>query len=553
MPPPPPNPTLLVPLKRAFISVFDKTDVVDTAQHLSTYGIDIVSTGGTHRALTQGGIAAQDVQTITAFPEILDGRVKTLHPRVFAGVLAVHDNPAHQKTLLDHALPTFDLVLVNLYPFETKAAAAAMIPYTECIESIDIGGPALLRAAAKNHRFVTVITDACDYAALQDELATHNGHTTYAFRQRMAAVAFARTAAYDAVIADWLHKQAHTDSTTNVLPRRSTLALTSGAALRYGENPQQTAAVYQTPAHPRTGALGATLVQGKPLSYNNMGDADAAFELIAEFPPETPHIAIIKHANPCGVATGRTLRAAYDAAFACDSVSAFGGVVACNQTIDADAAMAITAIFTEVVIAPDATPKARSVFAKNKNLRLLLTGGLPPMQSGDLCYKHIAGGMLVQSRDRFAPLQDGWCDDWRVVSERQPTKQEKRDMVFAYRVVKHVTSNAIVYAQGGCTVGIGAGQTSRLDSARIAVDKARAQQATPATPAKEHIDRPILTGAVMASDAFFPFPDALLVGINAGVRAVIQPGGSRADATVINQANTCGVAMVLTGQRHFRH
>ena len=506
---------------RALISVSDKTGLIPFAQGLTALGIQILSTGGSANALRQAGIPVTDVSTHTGFPEILDGRVKTLVPQIHGGILGRRDLPEHVAQMAAHDIAPIDLVAVNLYPFEATVAAGA--PWDECVENIDIGGPALIRAAAKNHDFVSVLTDPAQYEAVLDELRAH-GATSQALRRRLAAAAYARTAAYDAAIAAWFAEQAG-----DALPDRLTVAATRLQALRYGENPHQQAALYVTGTRP--GVAHARQIQGKELSYNNINDTDAAFECVAEF--AGPAIVIVKHANPCGVATGTDLATAWDAALRCDPVSAFGGIVACNRTLDEAAAERIAQIFTEVIIAPDATEAARATLSRKKNLRLLLTGTLPDPRAHGTTWRSVAGGLLVQSRDAGHVTRA----DLRVVTQRAPTDAELDDLLFAFTVCKHVKSNAIVYAKEGATVGIGAGQMSRVDSARIAAWKGQAAT----------------QGSVVASDAFFPFADGLEAAVAAGATAVIQPGGSMRDADVVAAADAAGIAMVTTGMRHFRH
>jgi phosphoribosylaminoimidazolecarboxamide formyltransferase/IMP cyclohydrolase len=523
-------------ITRALLSVSDKTGLIDFAKALAGYGVELVSTGGTARALADAGLKVSDVSELTGFPEMMDGRVKTLHPKVHGGLLAIRDNAAHAKAMTDHGIAPIDLLVVNLYPFEATVDKGAA--YEDCIENIDIGGPAMIRAAAKNHDDVAVVVEAADYKAVLDELAANNGVTTLALRKRLAAKAYARTAAYDAAISNWFALQLATDA-----PDYRAFGGRLAQTLRYGENPHQTAAFYRTPDH-RFGVATARQVQGKELSYNNINDTDAAFECVAEFDPKrTAAVAIIKHANPCGVAEGDDLVSAYRRALACDSTSAFGGIVALNRTLDADAARAITEIFTEVIIAPDATKEAIEIVAGKKNLRLLLSGGLPDPRARGLTAKTVAGGLLVQSRDN-AVVEDMAL---KVVTRRAPTETELRDLRFAFRVAKHVKSNTIVYAKDLATVGIGAGQMSRVDSARIAARKA--QDAAAELKLKE----PLTRGSVVASDAFFPFADGMLACIEAGATAVIQPGGSIRDDEVIKAADAHNIAMVLTGTRHFRH
>ncbi len=523
--------TDIVPVRRALISVSDKTGLVEFGRFLASKGVEILTTGGSAKALREAGVPVKDVSQHTGFPEILDGRVKTLVPQVHGGILGRRDLPEHVAQMAAHDIAPIDLVAVNLYPFEATVAAGA--GFEDCIENIDIGGPALIRAAAKNHDFVAVLTEPAHYAAVRDEIDGAGG-TTLALRRRLAAEAYARTAAYDAAISGWFAGRLDT-----AFPPRMTLAGQLRQTLRYGENPHQQAAFYTTDARP--GVATARQVQGKELSYNNLNDTDAAFECVAEF--DRPAVVIVKHANPCGVAIAADLAGAWDAALRCDPVSAFGGIVALNRTLDEAAAEKIAAIFTEVIVAPDATEGAQAILARKKNLRLLLTGGMPDPAAPGLSIRTLAGGFLAQSRD--AGRID--ADALRVVTQRAPTKAELADLMFAFRVCKHVKSNAIVYVKDRATVGIGAGQMSRVDSARIAAWKAT--EAAKAAGA----DRPLTEGSVVASDAFFPFADGLETAIAAGATAVIQPGGSMRDAEVIAAADKAGVAMVFTGMRHFRH
>jgi phosphoribosylaminoimidazolecarboxamide formyltransferase/IMP cyclohydrolase len=524
------------PIARALLSVSDKTGLVDLARALAARGVELLSTGGSAKSLRDAGLTVVDVADVTGFPEMMDGRVKTLHPLVHGGLLAVRDDAAHIAAMKEHAIRPIDLLVVNLYPFEATVAADA--DYATCVENIDIGGPAMIRAAAKNHAFVTVVTDVQDYGSLLAEIDGHDGATSLAFRRAMAQTAYARTAAYDAAVSTWMASAIGNDT-----PRRRVFAGTLAQTLRYGENPHQQAAFY-TDGSGRAGVATARQVQGKELSYNNINDTDAAFELVAEFAPDHgPACAIIKHANPCGAARGRSLEAAYRAAYDCDRTSAFGGIVALNQTLDAATATAITEIFTEVVIAPDATEEAREIFARKPNLRLLLTGSLPDPRAPGLSYRQVAGGMLVQDRDT-APLDPAHV---RVVTKKHPTAAQMDDLHFAWTVAKHVKSNAIVYARDGATVGIGAGQMSRVDSTRIA-----AWKAIDMSEVLKH-KTPLTIGSVVASDAFFPFADGLIAAARAGATAIIQPGGSMRDAEVIAAADEAGIAMVFTGQRHFRH
>ncbi len=528
--------TDLAPVRRALLSVSDKTGLVHLGRALAAQGVELLSTGGSAAALREAGLEVRDVAQVTGFPEMMDGRVKTLHPMVHGGLLALRDEPSHKAAMEEHGIAPIDLLVVNLYPFEQTVAGGG--DYESCIENIDIGGPAMIRAAAKNHRFVTVVVDAEDYQALLTELKAHDGQTSYAFRQRMALTAYARTAAYDAAVSGWM-----SEALNEPAPRRRALAGRLAQTLRYGENPHQKAAFYRD-GSARPGVATATQHQGKELSYNNINDTDAAFELVCEFPPEEgPACAIIKHANPCGVARAETLREAYRHAYDCDRTSAFGGIVALNQPLDGETAEEIARIFTEVVIAPEADEEARAVFAKKGNLRLLTTGGVADPAERGVVFRQVAGGFLVQDRD------NGEIDLARlkVVTRRSPTDEELADMLFAWKVAKHVKSNAIVYARGRATVGVGAGQMSRVDSCRIAARKA--EDMARALGLKE----PLTRGSVVASDAFFPFADGLLTAAEAGATAVIQPGGSMRDEEVIAAADEAGLAMVLTGMRHFRH
>ena len=525
--------TIHTPVRRALLSVSDKTGLVEFAKFLETRGVAILSTGGTAKAMRDAGVAVTDVSDFTGFPEMLDGRVKTLHPKVHGGILGIRGNAEHESAMAEHDIAPIDLVVVNLYPFEETVAKGA--DFDTCIENIDIGGPGMIRAAAKNHAAVTVVVDPEDYAAVMEAMETNDGDTTPDLRKRLAATAYARTGAYDAAISSWFAQQVG-----DALPRRFALGGTRKQTLRYGENPHQQAAFYTT-GDARPGVATAEQVQGKELSYNNLNDTDAAFELAAEF--DEPAVAIIKHANPCGVAVGGDLVDAYKRALACDPVSAFGGIVALNRPIDKAAAEEITKIFTEVVIAPDADEDARAVFAGKKNLRLLLTGGMPDPAETGLTLKTLSGGFLVQSRDSGRVTEE----DLKVATQRQPSEREMRDMLIAFRICKHVKSNAIIYVKDGATVGIGAGQMSRVDSARIAAAKAKDAAETAG------VAEPATVGSVVASDAFFPFADGLLAAADAGATAVIQPGGSMRDDEVVKAADEKGLAMVMTGMRHFRH
>jgi phosphoribosylaminoimidazolecarboxamide formyltransferase / IMP cyclohydrolase len=523
----------LLDIKRALISVYDKSGVVELARALAEHGVEILSTGGTARALTEAGLAVTDISAVTGMPEMMDGRVKTLHPRIHGGLLALRDDPAHRESMQSFGIRPIDCLISNLYPFEDTIARGAS--QAEAIENIDIGGPAMIRAAAKNAAWVAVVTDPADYGAIVTALK--DGGVPRALRARLAAKAFARTGSYDAAIAGWYAREVGDE-----LPDRLAIAGKLRERLRYGENPHQSAALYLTGERGASVAT-ARQVQGKELSYNNINDADAAFELASDLDPARPGVAIIKHANPCGVAVGENLVIAYEKALRCDPVSAYGGIVAVNRPLDQVSAEAITGIFTEVVVAPDADQAALEVFAKKVNLRLLLTGGMADPSARSLRVRSIAGGLLAQERDAGIVTRA----DCRVVTKRAPTDAEMDDLLFAFRVAKHVKSNAIVYAKDGATVGVGAGQMSRVDSARIAASKA----AEASVAAGLHV--PLTKNSVVASDAFFPFADGLLAAAEAGVTAVIQPGGSLRDNEVIAAADEKGLAMVFTGLRHFRH
>ena len=513
-----------VSVKTALLSVSDKNGLLEFAQALVKSGVKILSTGGTAKTLREAGLNVTDVSDHTGFPEIMDGRVKTLHPKVHGGLLARRDDADHVAAMQAQNIEGIDLLVVNLYPFRETVAKGG--DYDMCVENIDIGGPAMLRAAAKNHDFVAVVTDPADYAQVLQEIA--EGGTTLTLRQRLAAKTYAMTASYDSAISAWFASQLNEQ-----FPATLTVAATRVDTLRYGENPHQAAAVYSDGSG-RKGVVTAKQLQGKELSYNNLNDTDAAFELVAEF--DAPAVAIIKHANPCGVAMGKTMIDAYQSALACDPVSAFGGIIALNRPLDGPTAAEIVKIFSEVIIAPEITAEALAIMADKKNVRVLETGGLPNFADARMTLKTISGGYLFQSADNGHITEA----ELQVVTDRAPTAQELADLIFAFRVCKHVKSNAIVYAKNGKTVGIGAGQMSRIDSSRIAAWKA--------SEAKTEIQN-----SVVASDAFFPFPDGLLAAADAGATAVIQPGGSIKDKDVIAAANDRGLAMVLTGMRHFRH
>lgn len=528
--------TDLTPIRRALLSVSDKTGLIDLGRALAARGVELLSTGGSAKALRDAGLEVRDVADVTGFPEMMDGRVKTLHPAVHGGLLALRDNDDHVSAMQEHGIDPIDLLVVNLYPFESTVAGGA--DYQTCVENIDIGGPAMIRAAAKNHGFVSVVVDVEDYDALLKELEANDGGTTRAFRQKLAMTAYSRTAAYDSAVSTWMAA-----AQGDTAPRRRTVAGTLAQVLRYGENPHQSASFY-TDGSARPGVATARQLQGKDLSYNNINDTDAAFELVSEFASsDGPACAIIKHANPCGVARAATLQEAYKNAFDCDRTSAFGGIIALNQPLDGATAAEIAEIFTEVVIAPGADEDARRIFEAKKNLRLLITEGMADPRTAAQTIRQVSGGYLMQDKD------NGHIDlsDLKVVTKRQPTDAEMADMLFAWKVAKHVKSNAIVYVKDGATVGVGAGQMSRVDSCRIAARKAEDMAVTLGLPA------PLTQGSVVASDAFFPFADGLLAAAEAGATAVIHPGGSMRDDEVIAAADEAGLAMVLTGMRHFRH
>src|SRR5688500_15071541 len=526
-----------ITIRRALLSVSDKTGVVELASRLAKGGVELVSTGGTARGLRDAGLQVRDVADVTGFPEMMDGRVKTLHPLIHGGLLAVRDDPEHAAAMEAHEIGAIDLLVSNLYPFEETVMRGA--DRDTVIENIDIGGPSMIRSAAKNHAFVTIVTDPADYAVLLEELAGNDGATTLDFRRKMAAKAFAATAAYDAMISQWF---AFADQ-QQLFPEMLAVNGRLVGELRYGENPHQQAAL-DAPLGPHTmGLAQAEQVQGKELSYNNCNDADAALELAAEFAGQDPAVVIVKHANPCGVARAGTLEAAYRAAFDCDRISAFGGIVAVNRPLVGPTAAAITEIFTEVVVAPGADDAARAAFAAKPNLRLLLVEELSKPRRAGLSLKFITGGLLVQTRDNGAVA----AADLKVVTQLQPTERQLADMMFAWTVARHVKSNAIVFARDGMTAGIGAGQMNRRDSARIAVMRAR--EAAEAAGWKHSK----AVGSAMGSAAFLPFADGLDVAIEAGATAVIQPGGALRDDEVIARANEAGIAMAFTGMRHFRH
>ena len=518
-------------IRRALISVSDKSGLIEFARFLAAQGVALISTGGSARALSEAGIAVTEVSSYTGFPEIMDGRVKTLHPMIHGGILARRDSEEHLSAAATHGIGLIDLVVVNLYPFEATLATGA--DEARLVENIDVGGPAMIRAAAKNFDFVAVATSPVDYAAIEAEMRKTDGSLSRTTRRGLAAAAFARTAAYDAAIAGWMNRAVP-------LAPRFMLSGQLKQPLRYGENPHQQAAFYAG-GETRPGVATSRQLQGKELSYNNLNDTDAAYELVAEF--DQPAVVIVKHANPCGVALAGDLASAYRRALACDPVSAYGGIVAVNRALDADTAALIAGLFAEVVIAPAIEPAARDLLAAKKNLRLLEAGSLPDPAAVGLSIKTLAGGFLVQGRDNGRIGRE----NLKLASKRAPSEDEIADMLFAFAVAKHVKSNAIVYAKALATVGIGAGQMSRVDSSRIAAWKAKeAAQAAGETASRAK-------GSVVASDAFFPFPDGLIAAAEAGATAVIQPGGSLRDEDVIAAADEAGLAMVFTGMRHFRH
>lgn len=523
-----------VAVKRALISVSDKTDVVEFARKLNeNYGVEILSTGGTFKKIQEAGIEVTEVSDYTGFPEMMDGRVKTLHPKIHGGILALRDEESHAKALNDHEITPIDLVAVNLYPFMETVKSGA--DFETCIENIDIGGPSMVRSAAKNHRFVTIATSPADYALILKNLEKYEGHTTASLRRELAEHAFSHVANYDSAIANWFAEQ-----NEDTFPPRKSFHGNLKTVLRYGENPHQKAALYADDTN-RPGLVTAKQLQGKELSYNNINDADAAFECVSEF--SEPAVAIIKHANPCGVAVSDDIAQAYRNALQCDPVSAFGGIIALNRTITKEVAEEVVKIFSEVIIAPSVETDALDIFAQKERLRVLTTGDMIDPHAPRSIVKSISGGYLIQDADNGVIT----LDDLKTVTDREPTQEEMEDLLFAFNVCKHVKSNAIIFAKDQATVGIGAGQMSRIDSTRIAALKS--EDATKAAGLLE----PMIKGSVVASDAFFPFADGLLAAADAGATAIIQPGGSMRDEEVIEAANQRGIAMVFTGMRHFKH
>ncbi len=529
--------TSSAPVRRALLSVSDKAGITDFARSLTQMGVELLSTGGTYKTLKDAGIAVTEVSSHTGFPEIMEGRVKTLHPKIHGGILARRDKADHVQAMKDHDIAPIDMVVVNLYPFAATLESGA--DFDTCIENIDIGGPAMVRASAKNHEHVVILTNPADYDSVLEAMKAHAGGVPNGLRRALASRAYAHTAAYDSHIAGWLHDQSDDKGT---FPRQISFAGTIKQPLRYGENPHQSAALYVTDGIKRPGAAHATQLQGKELSYNNINDTDAAFELVSEF--DKPAVAIIKHANPCGVAVGADVLSAYEQALACDPTSAFGGIIAVNRPVTADLAAAILKRFVEVVIAPDIAPDVLEMFKKKENIRVLTTGAMADPKTGKgKMVARVAGGLLVQDAD-IGRISEA---DLKVVTKRAPTDKEMADLLFAFRVAKHVKSNAIIYAKNLATVGIGAGQMSRIDSSRIAAWKASEGAKEAGAPESWAV------GSVVASDAFFPFADGLIAAAEAGVTAVIQPGGSIRDEEVIKAADERNLAMVLTGMRHFRH
>ena len=519
-----------IKIKTALVSVSDKTGLKELVDCLTKHNIHIISTGGTAKSIQELGAVVNDVSSVTNFPEMMDGRVKTLHPNIHGGLLAKRDSEDHKKSQNEHGIQDIDLVVVNLYPFEETINSSS--DEETCIENIDIGGPAMLRSAAKNHQFVTVVTDTNDYQGLISELNKNDGSTTLEFRKKLAAKTYATTAQYDTLISNWFLKDNNELKTNFLSP--STLS----SKLRYGENPHQSAGIYKS-SFQKSGIPYANLIQGKELSYNNINDADAALQLIKEFDSKESAVAIIKHANPCGVACGKSLVDAYEKAFSCDTTSAFGGIIAVNQTLDEDTAKKIIEIFTEVIIVPDITEGAKKILQGKNNIRVLVINNMNDNKI-NYSFKSIEGGILVQSNDN-KEIKDS---DLKVVTKIQPTNEQKSDMLFAFKVCKHVKSNAIIYVKNKKTIGIGAGQMSRVDSAKIASKKNSEMKQTNENSLKD---------SIVASDAFFPFPDGLLVTISSGAAAVIQPGGSIKDDEVIKAADEAGISMIFTGTRHFKH
>ncbi|AHA27415.1 bifunctional phosphoribosylaminoimidazolecarboxamide formyltransferase/IMP cyclohydrolase [Candidatus Liberibacter americanus] len=525
-----------VSVNTALISVHNKTGIVEFAKRLISYGVKIISTGGTCQLLEKENIPVINISDITGFPEIMDGRVKTLHPNIYGALLCVRDNKDHIISMKEYGLEPIDLVVVNLYPFEESCNKD---DYQQIVENIDIGGPSMIRAAAKNHAYVTVLTNPTDYSPFLDEIDSNNGKTFLDFRTKMASKAFARTASYDSTIYNWFSRSEKED-----FPQYLNITAVKQQEMRYGENPHQKAALYSTIAGKRSGVANASLLQGKKLSYNNISDLDAACELVSEFhPDDCAACVIVKHANPCGVAIADTTVEAYLRALASDPVSAFGGIIAFNQILNQDTASEIIKIFTEAVIATNISKEAEIIISKKPNMRFLNISELPDPRVSEMMFKTVAGGLLVQTRDNI--MADD--QELKVVTKRFPTPQEISDMKFAFKVVKHVKSNAVVYAKEGRTVGIGAGQTSRVDSTRFAAIKSEGISINSG-------NHKITThGSVIASEAFYPFPDGILSAIKSGVTAVIQPGGSVRDDEIIEIADHNDIAMVFTGIRHFRH
>ncbi len=510
--------------KRALLSVSDKAGIVEFATSLSELGFELISTGGTKKAIADAGIPVKDISEITEFPEMMDGRVKTLHPKVHGGLLSIRGNDEHTKAMIENGIEYIDLVCVNLYPFKETISKPG-VTYQDAIENIDIGGPSMLRSAAKNHAFVTVVTDPADYSVVIEEIKA-NGDTTLDTRKNLALKVFQTTAAYDALIADYFAR-----TLGDVFPEKLTITFEKQQPLRYGENPHQEAAFYRTPLAESNALAYAKQLHGKELSYNNIQDGNAAVNIMLEY--SEPVVVAVKHMNPCGVGTGKDLFEAWTKAFEADPTSIFGGIIATNQVVDAQTAEQMGKIFLEIIIAPDFTEEARAILEAKKNIRLLANPAIQSEFDNAYTTTAINGGLLVQTKDRGEIN----FDDFEVVTERAPTEEEKEALVFAWKVVKHVKSNAIVVAKEGQTLGIGAGQMNRVGAARIALEQAGDQ----------------VQGNVLASDAFFPMADTLEIAAEAGIKAIIQPGGSIKDQDSIDVANKYGITMVFTKKRHFKH
>ena len=511
-------------IQRALISVSDKTGIVEFAKELEQLGVEIISTGGTHKLLQDAGVNVIGISEVTGFPEILDGRVKTLHPNIHGGLLAIRNSEKHMAAIQEHGIEPIDLVVVNLYPFKATISKPD-VAWEDAIENIDIGGPTMLRSAAKNHEFVTVVVDAADYAGIVEEMKA-NGDTSLETKRRLAAKVFRHTAAYDSLISGYLSKQMGEE-----YPENYTVTYEKVQDLRYGENPHQSAAFYRQPLAKAGNIATAKQLHGKELSYNNINDANAALSILKEF--TQPAVVAVKHMNSCGVGIGENIYDAYRKAYEADPISIFGGIIACNRTVDKQTALDMKEIFLEIIMAPDFTEEALEVLQTKKNLRLLELGNVVQKDLDEVKLTTVEGGLLVQNDD----VKTVTAEDLTVVTDRKPTEEELEQLLFAWKVVKHVKSNAIVLAKDNMTIGVGAGQMNRVGSARIAIEQAGEKA----------------KGSVMASDAYFPMPDTLEEAVKAGVTAVIHPGGSIRDADSIKVANENGIAMVFTGVRHFKH